>query len=299
MESEYNIIGAGGFGQIFEVNEDKVIKAIHNKNICGDSSLEFNKQKKAYIAFQKIKNVNFNDCLLDEFKDKIMVSKPINYGSDEIKINNSTYACHFTMTRLRGIPIKIYEELLPGSTDVISDDFDDNFEIMCHLSLNTELKEKFYGTNYSKTSISIKNPPRGFFINDKTIFLSRLLQKFNKPKKHCKLPTDNDFKILIGFIYGVLYFGARLLPIDVEITFGDYNGVLMLNVLDFGLTIDLDDLDNAPKTSNNSLLLNLAHGDNTEELEIELMSTLSLDLYCDTELNKDCIDGWEIAKSLY
>jgi hypothetical protein len=140
--------------------------------------------------------------------------------------------------------------------------------------------------------ITEKNPPRGYFLDAD----SDVLDKLREYDEY--LPTMKEFRMLIGFIYGVLYFKARLVPIDVEITLGYYYEIVEINVLDFGLTIDLDDVKNAPRTPQTASILGYIEKNDIKGLEEEMLYQLSIDLYCDMQEDEDCISGWNIAKEL-
>jgi hypothetical protein len=112
----YQIIGAGGFGKIFLLPGGSIVlKAISNKDICISALTEFRKQEKAFQAFNSIRNVRFAYDLLNNFKDKIIVSKPISYSDIKTSIDGTTYACYYVMRRLNGIPLWMYQECDPNS----------------------------------------------------------------------------------------------------------------------------------------------------------------------------------------
>jgi hypothetical protein len=50
-----------------------------------------------------------------------------------------------------------------------------------------------------------------------------------------------ELEEMIGFIYGWIFYACRIIPLDIEITLGLYDGQFKLNVLDFGQTVRLND----------------------------------------------------------
>lgn len=292
---EYQVIGAGGFGKIYQLSNNNVVKAIYDKKLCGDATVEYRKQAIAYDIFNKIKNIHFNDPLIDSIKYQIKVSRPIDSNDSKIIINHQTYACYFTMSLLHGLPLWMYQDIDPYSLTRLDPNFIQNkgmdFEIMAHLSFNTDVGGTFYGVKYSGMIIDEHNPPRGYFMNDN--FLLQLQNRFNLNL------TKNEISKIIGFIYGILYFHANLIPIDVEIALGYYNNDFVINVLDFGLVIDLHDLEHAPNNFFTSEILKILQENNENLLELTILDELSRDLYCDMIENQFCHKGWQLAKMTY
>ena len=78
------------------------------------------------------------------------------------------------------------------------------------------------------------------------------------------------------------------------------------NVLDFGMTVDIESHGGGPVSVNIQSLVSLLakyRGADMETLlrgiEGEIKSLLSFDLYCDVEDDRDCARGWEEAKVIY
>ncbi|HSW76805.1 MAG TPA: hypothetical protein VLG50_07155 [Candidatus Saccharimonadales bacterium] len=285
--TDYKPIGAGGFGTIFMSSQRTVIKALYNKNNCDNAETEFNKQIKVYNTFESIKHIQFDNPLIDDAKNIIKVSKPINYDNRSIMINNNQYACYFSMDYLYGLPLWMYKDIVPQALKKLNADF----EIMLHLSFNSHLKEDFYGAKPSSVFIDEHNPPRGYFINENSEFLKKL-------QKYYKFPyNNNQLRFIIGFIYGVLFFHANLIPFDIEITLGYHNAQFYINIVDFGLVIDLDDLEHAPKHFYTEDVKNIIN--NNESLEEYILNQLSLDMYCDISNDNHCLQGWNIAKNVF
>jgi len=149
---------------------------------------------------------------------------------------------------------------------------------MTHLSLNTAVGGRFYGINYSNSLIDNRNPSRVYFITENADFL-RKLKNFDGNNNS---DLNNQAKQIIGFIYGILFFHANLIPFDVEITLGYYNDEFKVNVLDFGLTIDLSDIENASKHFHTIDVLNIL-ASNISEVEKSVL----------LKNDESCINGWE------
>lgn len=305
-----NLIGSGGFGRVFQTRDGNVIKAIMDKKACDEASLEMGKQLKIFNAFENLNNMNLNNIKNPE--DKIIiqlvqkyvkVSKPLQSCNDSFKIGNDRYSCFIMMTKLNGISINLYKEL-GISTNKIDPDYleslsKNNQEIMLQLSLNLDLTSNFYGVEYSKQFLSDRNPPRGYFTNDDGEIIRKLNQDYNL------LLSISTIKIIIGFIYGFIFYYARIVPTDIEITLGYNNtsGNFEINVLDFGMTIDLNDIDNTPILPRNKNIIDIFNSSLTNiekfnKLEKETKLDIGIDLYCDVNTDLNCNKGWEIAKRI-
>lgn len=298
MKQQYKIIGAGGFGKVYQISSENVIKAIYNANDCKDAEIEFKKQEKAYEAIEYVKSRITGVELIDYILPMLKVSRPIRSVDRETKIDGNNYQCYFEMTKLSGIPLSIYREANPTILNSLSSEFIGqkgmDFEIMLHLTTNTDLGGRFYGIKYSKTKISENNPPRGYFTKpDNDDVLNYLREEYG-----LRLTIDN-IKEIIGFIYGVMYFKAKLVPIDIEITLGFTDGEFTINILDFGMCIDLDNIsflrNKDPKISRVINSLN----NNDSNVETIIKEEIGMDLYCDLELDEYCLNGWNLAKEMY
>lgn len=304
---DYKIIGAGGFGKVYSTPQGNVIKAIYSSDVCGDAHTEYIKQSIAYEVLNNIKNIKFTNKVIDFMKDRIVVSKPISSHIYPVTVAGQEFSCYFTMELLHGIPLWMYENIDPIALKKVAPEFmlekGNNFEIMTHLSLNTDIGGRFYGINYSKSLISDKNPPRGYFITETGDFLALLRSSYGLTFDGTDDGNLNDqAKELIGFIYGILFFHANLIPFDVEITLGYYSDIFKVNVLDFGLTVDLNDIEHAPKHFHTTDVLEILNSNRSEVEKSELiekavLSQLAIDLYCDVESDDHCIRGWELARS--
>src|SRR5450755_2578767 len=109
--SQYKVIGAGGYGKVFLLPSGNALKAIYDIDVCRGARTEYFKQQKAYAAFQEIRDMDFDNEILDDYKNKINVSKHISYDEDHSMIEGQQYACHYTMSLLNGIPLTMYDEL--------------------------------------------------------------------------------------------------------------------------------------------------------------------------------------------
>ena len=95
-------------------------------------------------------------------------------------------------------------------------EMDEDFWILLRLSLNSELPEGLYGQKYKrKATISKHNPLIGYFTNETGNILTGL-------RKFLWIQTHRWWYKTNYWIY--LYFLSNLIPIDIEITLGYYNG---------------------------------------------------------------------------
>ena len=292
---DLEIIGAGGFGTVYLQPDGNVLKAIVSSDDCQNAENELIKQRKIYNSFSKLKQFHTNNPLVQLVQMWTTVSKPLLSCKNEIVIHNKKFACYFVMERLFGIPFHIIEQIDPRTSKNIEPGTKME-NVMVQLSINSELPERLYGTTYGKRKIGRFNPPRGYFINEEGDFLSKLRNfGFSLDKK--------QIKEIIGFIYGYIFYGANIIPIDIEIILGIKNNNYTINVLDFGMTIDMSDYKKAitlPRNIEfkNILSSNLSKQKKIEQLETLILNDISLDLYCDIQDDMDCINGWNTAKQM-
>lgn len=278
------LIGAGGFSHIYTLKNGKVLKAIVSKNVCDDAFLEMSKQEKVYQGWERLKRIPLNDPIINNAKKLIKISKPLAGCGQPLIVDNKKFSCYFLMEKLSGIPLSMLSQLNSNIVNDLNKDFKPK-DLMLQVSLNSQLPERIYGINYSKKLVGYNNPPRGYFINDNSNTLERL--GFSK----------KELKEIIGFIYGYMFYGAKIIPVDVEFALGYYNRKYVLNVLDFGMTVDIED-------PNNNVPLPRTYGflnklDDIEQLEKLTIEDISIDLYCDLEEDSDCRRGWDTAKILF
>ncbi len=278
------LIGAGGFSNVYQLQNGKVLKAIVSKNACQDALLEMNKQNKAYLAWKKLTFINTKDPIVNKAIELVKFSKPFASCNQGIQVDGKKFSCYFIMEKLSGIPFSTLLDLNPNVINQVQNDFKPN-DLMLQLSLNSELLEKIYGVTYSKKMVGYNNPPRGYFINDS----SNTLQRFGI--------DVTQIKEIMGFIYGYLFYVAKLIPIDIEMTLGTYGGKYYLNVLDFGMTVDIEDISNNSKLPRTIEFINRI--ENIELLEKLTIEDISIDLYCDLEDDLDCRRGWDTAKLMF
>lgn len=313
------IIGAGGFGTIYELspsvkNGDTVIKAIIGQSNCKDASIEYNKQRKIYDSFIYLKHINCDNYknqksgknLLQIIKDNVIISKPIQFSDKLTIINNENYECSLIMSKLMGIPLSIYFDS-NSSFDQGKKDFEKeylkkvgkDYSVMGHLTISGNIfKSGFYPKNVDK-KVSENNPLRGYFIVDNDPFLDYL-------KEHYNLQWNiEELKEIIGFIYGWIYYNANIVPIDIEIALGydKFKDNFVINVMDFGLTVDL--LNNENNINNFAIKKyvdiiddDILEGHKREEkIFDEFMSDMSVDIYADLE-EEEYMKGFKLAKEV-
>ena len=293
------VIGAGGFGTVYQDENDVVIKTIINPSECDDAKIEFDKHKIIYDTFtrlDKVKNVsdfvntidmNENDILQMEDMDEILklvkkyvvISQPYKSCTNKININNIIYSCFFTMSKLKGIPVWMYNDIDIDIMNNVDPEYynhiGENFELMLHLSFNTETTEGIIGREYNKPQISKTNPARGYFINADSNMLNILREKYNFDL------SDYQIKCIMGFVYSYIFKVCDIIPIDIEICLGYYDGKFKINVLDFGMTIDMHKTNNIPENSSAIDYKDLLNNEyiSKEIIESKVKSDISNDIF--------------------
>jgi hypothetical protein len=297
---EYNnlkILGGGGFGTIYDLQNGTVLKAMHGENNCDDAKLEFIKQKKIFDSFNRLRSLKKkgkDNFILKIIQKHVVISRPHLFNIKPIIVNGTFYSCMFVMDKLYGLPLSFYLKEHPEFKNGFFPEFleDLDYDVQCHIALSDEnLKYGFYPVNVNK-KISANNPLRGYFLSEKD---TKLINN---------IPWSvQQLKQIIGFIYGWIYFDANILPLDVEITLGVYDGDYKINVLDFGLTFDLEDLNNNIRntlTDPYFKLMNESSPENsTRDIILQKMiEAISIDFYADLETDEDAKIGFDLAKEL-
>lgn len=231
---DLKIIGGGGFGTIYELPNETVLKAIHGKTNCKDAQLEFIKQTKIYDSFVRLKSLKNKNKIIQTIQKHVKIARPQLFNIKPVIVNETTYSCMLVMDKLYGLPLSFYLDAHSNMKKKFTPNFLQNldFEVQGHLALSGQFSSYgFYPTNVNK-KISSENPLRGYFITENDTLLKTLPW------------TIHEFKEIIGFIYGWIYYDARIIPLDIEISLGIHNNGYVINVLDFGLCIDLENINN-------------------------------------------------------
>lgn len=303
-----NLIGAGGFGEVYEgsIERNTVIKAIREPASCDEAAYEANLQRQVYSLFHQRAPV-----------DSVRVARVYEHREESIIINDKYYACWFEMERLYGVPIALLERLDPRIKKMIDPSYrkqlGDNYGVMVQLSfaLATGGESGLIGRRYQGKMISEKNPLRGYFLANGDWGLLQRIRETVDPS----LPSVAELKRLIGFIYGAIYFGLRIIPRDIEIALGldPVTGQHVINVLDFGMMVSVD---NPPELATQQqgydvraeLVWKIQQAkaisstvDPIITLESYCLDLLSTDVYAfmDVEIDPDEIDsleGWKQAR---
>ena len=301
-------IGAGGFGTIFQLssNKEEVIKAIYSRESCHEAQIEYMKQQRIYNSFKRLKENKGEEerqsPIIKMVNKLVKISKPISYMDRKAVINNRIFACTITMTKLNGIPLRDMINIDKNVLNRFDKEFIEertlDFEIMAHLALNSDIGGVYGITFGNKALVSDKNPPRGYFITEESGLLDNIREMYNVDL------TDSDFKQIIGFIYGRIMFDTNIIPIDIEIALGLYGknkNKIKINVLDFGMTFDLENIrDNKvlPRTSLFFDIINdesLSPNEKSKEILEKGKEDISIDLYCDVLNDNDNIIGFNEA----
>lgn len=293
----YRLIGAGGFGKVFLIDEDTVVKAIYTSDACSEAYIEFKKQQKIYNTFERLGRIKTENPLVKKVQKLVKVARPISYSDSGSVINLSKFACTITMSRLRGLPLNLLRDGDRAIDARIKPDYlaknGNNLELMGHIALNSEIGG-IYGINYTVKQIGDNNPPRGYFITESSSVFGFLKMSHN-------IPSIGELNEIMGFIYGWILFSTNIIPIDIEIAFGLYDDEILINVLDFGMTFDLDDIENNKKLPRSSLIFDILERkdldkDERYKLIIEAaVNDISIDLYSDVVDNKESRHGFRVA----
>jgi hypothetical protein len=287
---EYKVIGADGFGTVYENKQGIILKAIRDNLECDTAQIEMDKQKIVFNLFNKLKSQTIENDLVDLINKYVRISQVYTSYNSNLTIGQTKYACYYTMSKLYGIPLKMYYQFNPQLQEKITD-YSPDVSIMTQLSFNNELAEGFYGRNYNNPQISRSNPSRGYFLGQESDFLDFLRSEYNFDL------SDSELKSMIGFIYGYIYFHGGIIPIDIEITLGydEKNKRFYVNVLDFGLTIDINKSNLSMSDIRTNPYMKILNKNNLDLLTKRVIEDISLDLYCDLETDEDAIKGWNLA----
>src|SRR5437763_3277437 len=91
--SDLKIIGAGGFGTVYELPDNTVIKAMKNKTDCHIADVEMEKQSQIYKIFTELRQtLTTYDYLIQLMKTYIKVSKPLKSHNYRIIIDTIYYS---------------------------------------------------------------------------------------------------------------------------------------------------------------------------------------------------------------
>jgi hypothetical protein len=316
------LIGGGGFGDVYTLptlsffgSTKLVLKGLYKSDKCEDSKLEYNQQMIAYRSLtslqtlqppstptttQQEKILNQN---LKELQKVLSVAEPKWFCTSTLLIQKKSYSCFTVMTQLQGVPFKIFKEAQVDMSN-LKIKLDDDAQIMVHMNFNSTAKG-FTGRSYTDP-VSQDNPLRGYFIQDIYDPLLVHLAKYYNWNW-----TEKQILSWMGMIYGYLCFHDLLSPRDIEICLGydPQEKKWKLNVLDFGMTVDLNQF--SKELKKNTIHEGLA---NTfkEETRFDQLSTLqqkqvfeqiefdiSLDIYADVSDNSDAQEGWQWMKFLF
>ena len=289
------VIGAGGFGTIYyDSSRDVVVKAIIRSNSCNQAFNEMNTQFKIHVAFEDLADISgvsldgaelsVDDlALIQNVKQYVKVSKALSSCDKPIVINDITYSCYFFMERLSGVPVAKLLAIDPLLFKNTRDSYRPS-DVMVHMAFNSDLPAKLYPVVQSKKPISDINPSRGYFLDD--AFDVTVL---NMPLRKSRV------KEMIGFVYSYIYFHEYIIPLDIEFTIGwTQDGEFVMNVLDFGMTIDMK---NGTYAEYSDVIgMDISLDEKAKLLEDRVREKLSYDLYCDVEDDSACMTGWESGK---
>lgn len=290
--SVLRLIGGGGFGSVYkEETTGYAVKALFNANECDKAEEELLIQKKIYDGFKKLKEFKENaltidrDQTLQDVDSYVTISKPINSCPQKIIIDHVSYLCYFFMTMLNGVDTNHLLDRDPQLYDQAEPDYRPR-DIQVHTSFNLETPERLYGRKFSKTKVGRNNPSRGYFLNNQS----------NLDGLHLPFDKERIMKMM-GFVYAFIFFYLKIIPKDIEFTLGTVDGEPAINVLDFGMAIDLTKQNPDLKEFGflSSVPTNVETLGDFAQYEKKIVEELSIDIYCDFD-DEECMLGWNSGK---
>lgn len=271
--SDLKPIGGGGNGTIFLTPKDTVIKAIKGQSNCYEAAKQKDKQNQVVASIERLKSIPSDDSLIQLIKKYVTVSRALSYSTNSFTINGENYNCYFEMDRLYGIPLSVYREFDASVDDNIDKKYlasvGNDFNVMVQLMFSSENPAKIYNHDTS-SPMSSTNPTRGYAISK---YDTRFLD-FLRITRNLQI-SDDEFKRVIGFIYGWLYYDAKIIAQDVEFTLGFDPTLLQfrINILDFDQIVDEPNVDSI------------------------IPDIFDYDVYMDVD-DKIFQDAWKFAKSM-
>lgn len=292
------LIGGGEHSTLFRLENGHILKAITKLESCNQAGKEFTKQRRIYDCFNRLASRDHGKHrLLNQIKEYVIISEPMTHQNEPIVINNKQYACSLEMSALKGLPMEMIQ-----SVDNKLDRYYtatywnqtklNNDEIMLHLSFNNHEKSRLFGVNINEL-VSENNPSRGYFFNrhDAEEWIESLRMDYNFPLH------INDLEEMVGFIYGWIFYACQIIPLDVEMTLGFYDGKFKLNVLDFDRTFDMRELSNNTKNMDNEIYYQFL--DEKEKLFQRIKQAINHDEYIDLDRDRVGLRGFNTAKDEY
>lgn len=278
LSKKLSVLGEGGFGIVYDLNDGTVIKAIKIATDCDEAQHEF----KMHFLIKKTLDLFFNKYghlePIKQLEKLLFVPKPLLFCEDSMKIGNRSFSCFYCMEKAWGLPLNVFQAAIPEETmttlgkDVIL--YLKQHKVPIHLHVLGMYVEPEQGitTFQMVDEKSTSNTLRGYMASrDDNPVLKYLATNMGL------YYTGRDVVRFLGMVHAILYYMAGILLNDVEFTVG-YNPMqrqFVLNMLDFGLVT---------KTSDTNLSYEDVMGD---------------DIYADAEESPSyAVEGWEIIKNM-
>jgi hypothetical protein len=236
---QLKLIGGGEHSSLYHYR-GHILKAIQKPEECNQAEEEFAKQKDIYNCFALLRMRDYkNHRLLNQIKQYVVISEPIAHSAKPLIVNGVTYACSIEMSTLKGLPLSMIQSIDRQLSRHVTMGYWPKYQqqdIMLHLSFNNPTESRLLGVK-TESLISETNPSRGYFFSrdDAEEWIDSLKVDYQFPL------SITELEEMIGFIYGWIFYACRIIPLDIEITLGLYDGQFKLNVLDFGQTVRLND----------------------------------------------------------
>lgn len=302
-------------GKVHQLNNKAAIKGLFGEGVCISAKEEFEKQQIIWESFYSLSRMDKGGFstkakrALTLVEKYVKISRPLSSCNRRVIINEHEYDYSFSMELLNGVPIQDYIDIIGDSEAFnLSDDYlncaGEGFQPMLHLSSNSEIPSKFFTNIYTQRIIHCGDPLRGFFMSlDEIRLLEGILDKYNSEL------TVEDIALMMGFIYGWIYYATEIISRDIEITLGVYNGEVKVNVLDFGATVDMRNLDTLERSPQNYDLYTLVDKyppgkDRDMAIDEYTQILLAQDIYAylERDIHGDHfvymlnVEGWDLAK---
>jgi len=299
-------IGGGGHGDIYELGSRNVVKGIRERSNCDNADTEFEIQK---LVYEDVACITSQDPVTkweEIAKQYAVVPKPITFCNREQNIKNVLYECTVVMELIDGIKIDNILNINPEARDSLSEEYmslNGDSRSLIHLALNLEGVERFYGAK--EGVVSLANPSRGYVatLYPKESILLESLRAGVPGLPRLEL-NHSDITNTIGYLYANMFYHTHIIPLDVEFVLGVRDGNYIIGIIDFGLSIDMNNPETWKKKPEYKQLLSsrASKTEKVDNLRMMVMDDISLDLYCNLDPQyKDepfsGFKGWDSVES--
>eukprot|EP01084_Bolivina_argentea_P056487 103392_1 len=262
-------VGKGGFGKLYLDGNGNAIKAITDDNGCDEARAEYGYQAKVHAAFSTMAS---NTVLEKLVKSYVVVAKNVEFCENDAKftLNGVQYKCYMVMSKLNGVKVGQWNIILAADETEKAKitTLGNTFEIMGQLGVDAGASG-FYNSGNDPV-ITVTNPTRGYFFSEDDFAANGRVRKVGWTETLAKT------REIMGFIEGTVYYGAKMVPVDIEMAIGIYGNKPKINVLDFGK------------------FTTVVNPKDADTLDASLDALDFSDIYCDWD-DVNCKTGWAAA----